>query len=283
VTPGLGELQVFYNGARSNYNGLQVQVRKASVEHGLQFQANYTWAKNMTDADAVWSAPGTSGGITQNNPQCIKCEYAPATYSVAQRFVANFEYDPSFGHNPRVPSRLAQGWKILGIFSAQTGFPFSVVGPYGTLQYGYDSFDGVGARPFLAQTPTSAGTGGPQFFSDAVIANSNAIAAGGSVNGPYFSVPTTTSPSLGTVQVAPGNLGRNTFVGPGWWNCDLSVVKDTHLAESVTLQLRAEAFNIFNHSTFGTPIGTLGNPAFGLSTYTATAERQLQFAFRIMF
>jgi hypothetical protein len=93
ITPGLGELQVFYNGAHSTYNALQLQARKISITHGLQFQANYTWAKTMTDADAVWSSGGVSGGISQNNPQCVKCERAPASYSIAQRFVANFEYD----------------------------------------------------------------------------------------------------------------------------------------------------------------------------------------------
>jgi hypothetical protein len=282
VTPGLGELLIFYNAARSNYNGLQVQVRKTSMEHGIAFQANYTWAKDMTDADAVWSAPGTSGGVTQNNPQCIRCEYAPASYSVKNRFVANFEYDIPFGHFSQLPKRLTSGWKALGIFSAQSGFPFTVVGPYGTLQYGYDSFDGVGARPFLAQTPTYNNTGGPQLFSNAVLANSAAVAAGGSVTGPFFAIPTTTSGG-NTVQISPGNLGRNTFTGPSWWNFDASLIKDTHITERTLLQFRAEFFNLPNHATFATPISTLGNPTFGLSTSTATAERQIQFGLRVMF
>ncbi len=283
VTPGLGELLIFYNAARSNYNGLQLQVRKTSMEHGIAFQANYTWAKNITDADAVWSAPGTSGGVTQNNPQCIRCEYARASYSIAHRAVANFEYDLPFGRFSSLPTRLTQGWKMLGIFSAQSGFPFTVVGPYGTLQYGYDSFDGVGARPFLVQTPTYNRSGGPQFFSSDVIANSNSVAAGGSVVGPFFSVPTTTSPTLGTVQTMPGNLGRNTFTGPGWWNFDMSLIKDTHITERANLQFRAEFFNLPNHATFATPTSTLGNPTFGYSTYTATTERQIQLGLRLMF
>lgn len=77
ITPGLTELQVFYNAAHSTYNGLQLQARKSSPAHGFVFQANYTWAKDMTDADAVWSAPGPSGAVSPNNPGCIKCEYAP--------------------------------------------------------------------------------------------------------------------------------------------------------------------------------------------------------------
>jgi hypothetical protein len=282
ITPGLGELLIFYNGARSNYNGLQVQLRKTSMEHGIAFQANYTWAKTMTDADAVWSAPGTSGGVTMNNPLCLRCEYGPATYSVKQRAVANFEYNIPFGHFSQLPKRLTQGWQVLGIFSAQSGFPFTVVGPYGTLQFGYDSFDGVGARPFLGQTPTYNKSGGPQLFSNDVLANSAAVAAGGNVTGPFFAIPTTTNASGSTVT-SPGNLGRNTFTGPGWWNFDFSLIKDTHITERSTLQFRAEFFNLPNHPTFATPNSTLGNPNFGTSTNTATAERQIQFGLRLMF
>jgi hypothetical protein len=279
VTPGLGELQVFYNGAYSSYSGLQAQARKVSAEHGIQFQASYTWAKDMTDADAVWSAPGASGGITRNNPQCLKCEYAPASYSVAQRFVGNFAYDVPFAGVQafsRLPKRLTQGWKLMGIYTIQTGFPFTVVGPYGTLQYGYDSFDGVGARPFFLQQATKNTGGGPQFFSNAVIANNG-------MNGQFFAVPTTTSPSIGTVQTVPGNLGRNTFTGPGWSNLDFSIVKDTRLTESKMLQFRAEFFNLPNDATFGTPNSTLSNPSFGLATYTATTERVIQFGLRFVF
>jgi hypothetical protein len=280
ITPGLGELQVFQNGAHSTYNGLQLQARKISTSHGLQFQANYTFAKDMTDADAVWSSGGVSGGISQNNPQCVSCERARASYSVSQRFVANFEYDPPLSTAlTRLPRRLTDGWKVLGIYSAQTGFPFTVAGPYGSLQYGYDIFDGFGARPFLLQQATTSPNvgGGPQFFSNAVIAN-NGVGDG------FFGLPTVTSPVNGqAVLPTPGNLGRNTFTGPGWWNLDFSVVKDTKIAERVMLQLRAEFFNVFNHATFATPGEIIGASNFGISTGTATAERQIQFGGRIVF
>jgi hypothetical protein len=266
ITPGLGELQVFYNAAHSTYNGLQLQARKIS----------------MTDADAVWSSGGQSGAISQNNPQCIRCERAPASYSIAQRFVANFEYDIPFESLlSHAPKRLTQGWMVLGILSAQSGFPFTVVSPYGSLQYGYDSFDGFGARPFLIQKPTLApGAGsGPQFFSNAVINGSNY-----GMNDGFFAVPTVTSPVTGgAVLPSPGNLGRNTFTGPGWSNLDFSLVKDTKLTESKQVQFRAEFFNILNEATFATPGASIGNPNFGISTGTATAERQIQLGLRLMF
>ena len=76
------------------------------------------------------------------------------------------------------------------------------------------------------QSPTRAPSGGPQFFSNAVIAN------GGTGDG-FFGLPTVTSPVNGqAVLPTPGNLGRNTFTGPGWSNLDFSLVKDTKITES---------------------------------------------------
>ena len=284
ITPGLGEVELFYNDAISRYDALQVQLRKISPAHGATFQVNYTWGKDLTDADAIWggAAPGASGGITQNNPTCITCEYARATYNVSQRFAANFAYHVP-GRWGFVPGAISSGWQGLGIFSAQSGFPFTVVGPYGTYQYGYDTFNGVGARPnFIATAPRDP-QHRKQFFSDDVIENTQN----------YFGVPTTTSNvnGLGTVQTAPGTLGRNTYTGPAWWNLDFSVVKQTQVKEWLNTEFRAEFFNIFNHPTIGTPSGSISSPTggalgssnFGLSSATESSEREMQFAFRFIF
>lgn len=100
----------------------------------------------------------------------------------------------------------------------------------------------------------------------------------------FFGLPAITSPVNGyPVLPTPGNLGRNTFTGPGWSNLDFSVIKDTRITESKTVQFRAEFFNILNQATFGTPGGTLGSPGFGLSTWTATAEREIQLGLRFIF
>ena len=134
VTPGLGEFQLSKNQGVSHYNALQAQLRKISPLHGVQYQVNYTWASTLTDSDSVFSGSGVSGGISLNNPTCIKCEYARASFGVKQRFVGNFSYSiPNrWGF---VPSIISSGWRFLGIYSAQSGFPFSVVrlGRYGAV------------------------------------------------------------------------------------------------------------------------------------------------------
>ena len=275
VTPGLGEFQLQGNSAISHYNALQVQVRKNSPLHGLQYQASYTWGKLLTDADDLFSASGQNGGQSQNNPFCLSCEYARASYDVGQRFVANFSYTIP-GTWGRAPRRISHGWTVLGIFNSQTGFPFNITSPYGTTQYGFDTLNGLGARPFFIQTASKNKSGVPQFFSNSVVANNG-------LNGAYFGVPTAPSATFGTVQTTPGNLGRNTYTGPGWWNFDSSLSKDTQITERVLFQFRAEFFNIFNHATFATPTSNLGNASFGSSLSTASAERQIQFGGRFVF
>ena len=147
----------------------------------------------------------------------------------------------------------------------------------------------TGARPNLLQKPTYARKelpGGPyQFFSDAVIGLTPGVPIGQQNSIPwgfgtgFFGVPTLTKCRLST----PGDLGRNTFIGPAWWNFDLSLIKDTHITERTSVQFRAEFFNVMNHTTFGTPNGGIQGTNFGLSTYTATTERQIQFGLRLTF
>jgi hypothetical protein len=269
----MGEVQLFYNQGKFHYNSLQVQMRKVSPMHGLQYQATYTWSKNLTDADAVWSASGTNGAVSLNNPTCITCEYARASYDVGQRFIANFSYNVP-GDWGFVPHVLSHGWQTLGIYSAQTGFPFTITEPYGTLQYGYDSLNGAGARPTsLLKNPTKNVSGVPLYLSSDVVNNPSS----------YFNSVTTTNAAGGTVQVAPGTLGRNTLTGPNWWNADFSLIKNTQLTEAVRMEFRSEFFNIFNHSTFNTPGSVIGSGSFGASTATQTAERQIQFGVRFVF
>ena len=159
-------------------------------------------------------------------------------------------------------------------FSAQSGFPFTVNSPYGTEQFGTDTYVGFQpTRPFLLQEPTLNNSGGPAIFSSSVLANPSQ----------YFSIPTITLPSGTVVQTAPGNLGRNTFRTPSFSNFDLSLVKDTAISETKKIEFRAEFFNIFNEHAFGIPGQVLGSPSFGIASSTALPERQIQFALRLIF
>jgi hypothetical protein len=88
-----------------------------------------------------------------------------------------------------------------------------------------------------------------------------------------------------------GNLGRNTFVGPGFNNVDFSILKNTKLKEGMQLQIRAEIFDLFNHANFGQPgrVALVGSTNFGVinNTRFATGDsgssRQMQFAVKLIF
>jgi hypothetical protein len=90
-----------------------------------------------------------------------------------------------------------------------------------------------------------------------------------------------------------GNLGRNTLIGPGFWDLDLAVMKNTRIGEKLSVQFRVEAFNIFNHPDFDLPNpnlftlaptgGAIPNPVAGQITDTVNAPRQIQFALKFLF
>jgi outer membrane receptor protein involved in Fe transport len=80
-----------------------------------------------------------------------------------------------------------------------------------------------------------------------------------------------------------GNLGRNTFVGPGYWAADMSIFKNFRISERSHLQFRAEAFNIFNHTNFLVGDNTsLHDPFFGIAGGT-NPPRNLQLGLKLSF
>jgi hypothetical protein len=80
-----------------------------------------------------------------------------------------------------------------------------------------------------------------------------------------------------------GTLGRNTLTGPGYVNFDFGLHKKFKVTETSSLQLQANAFNLFNHTNFGLPVGNLNSPDAGKSTGTIGTPRVMQLAIRLDF
>ncbi len=289
VNPGLSEFQLTDNHAHSTYNALQVLFRKNPTA-GLAFQMSYTYGKAIDNATTVYNGDSANSGVGQNNPTCWSCEKAPSSFDIRQRVVVNFSYTLPFDKMARsAPKRLTQGWTLWGITTASTGFPFTVLTPFGSAEYGIDSYAGSTVRPDLVTTPTyKHGGQGPeeQLFSGPVLQDSanfmQAINSGQSFSGQFFAVPLA-SLSGGTVAAHPGDLGRNTFRAAGFSNLDLSLAKDTQLFERVSLQFRAEFFNILNQHVFSIPARTIGTNGFGLATSTMFDPREIQLGLRLTF
>ena len=276
VSPNLSEVMVTDNHGHSTYNSLQSSLRKTVPTAGMVFQLSYTYSKALDNATSVENAGNLANSAQSlNDPTCFRCEKGPASFDAAQRFVANFNYQIPLDRVESLPKRLRQGWALLGIITANSGFPFTITTPYGTTQYGVDDYNGGDTRPDLLQTPPrNLGGQGPkqQYFSSNVISNWQT----------YFGVPLVNLAGS-TVQTHPGNLGRNTYRTSGYSNGDISLLKDTHINERIQMEFRAEFFNLLNQHAFSAPGTTVAASGFGVATGTLLSPRQLQFGLRFIF
>ena len=144
-----------------------------------------------------------------------------------------------------MPSRVFGGWRITGINAWQTGFPinFQDSGSRSlTCSLNY-SFYACPDRPDLVTRPT-------------------ALDPKTTTTHNYFAAADFTRNALGTEGTTP----RGFFHGPGFWNIDFSLQKDTKVTEGTTFQLRVEAFNLLNHTNFANPTGSITSGNFGRVT-----------------
>lgn len=215
--------------SESSYNALQTSLNLRNF-HGFSGQVNYVWSHSIDDAsDGQDYVANASQPDNSYNP---KGERGNSNFDIRQRFVATISYElPNLAKDH---PRLGTGWQLNAIVTLRSGSPFHV-----NL---FDDYNGTGEyfpRPDLVGDPW-AGTSGPDQF----------------LNLSAFKVPCTLD---GEGSCVPGSyhfgsLGRNSLIGPGYRNLDFSVFKTTKLTEKVSLQLRAEVFNILNHPNFASPL-----------------------------
>jgi hypothetical protein len=228
---------------------------------------NYTFSRNI-DNGTVEITQGTDNDLPQN-PYDPRAERGLSNYDVRNYFVMYWNWDlPSLPG----PKWLGAGWRWNTITTLASGNPFSAV----------VSFDRTGAK---YQSGTSPGR--PDL---APGASSNPILGDPSK---YFDANAFALPAAGLY----GNLARNTLIGPGLATVDLSINKRFQLTEKMGVELRAEAFNLFNHPNFSIPSAravfsgapNASNPegvrvsSAGLITTTQTASRNLQLGLKIIF
>jgi hypothetical protein len=248
----------------SNYKGLWLTANERPMK-GLQFNASYTLSKS-SDTNSLSTAP-----IVVQDSNNIADSYGPSDYDVRHRFVINAIYELPFKGN-----RAVEGWQLSVVTQAQTGSPVNIV-------TAIPNFTGVNntLRPDLIGDPSIIGST-TRWFNNAVCDPS----AGSCAPGAVFALPLS---APGVYHF--GNVGRNSIVGPGFSNTDFSVIKNMTLMGSARLQLRLEAFNIFNQANLGLPgrVATVGSSSFGVITNTrfptgdSGSARQIQFAIKALF
>ncbi|HEY0264258.1 MAG TPA: TonB-dependent receptor [Granulicella sp.] len=195
-------------------------------------------------------------------------------FDVQHRGVVDFVYAPVF-HN-----RWIDGFLISGIFTAQSGQPFSIFsGP---------AYGQITQRINLSQSTPIHMTGNPNgYISGAGRENLVALGLTGKGCPTLYAQPTLYS-AVSSPAACIGTSGRNAFTGPAFISQDLALQRAFHLTERRQILLRAESYNVFNRANYYNPISEISedgvhiNPEFGL-VRSAHDPRLLQFAARYEF
>jgi outer membrane receptor protein involved in Fe transport len=234
----------------SNYNALQLRLQKR-MSRGVSFQVNYAWSKSLDTGTGNGHGSGIDIYQDAYHP---KANYGLSDFNAANTLIGQIVYELPFGrgrqfvlHGPL--NQIAGGWRLSTIFQWHGGVPYTPV---------IQSSISGGIDPGLSPS-FSAGSylypdqiGDPQASHHAVVPNSNPSDHFGI--GGWFNPAAYANPAAGMF----GNSRRNTLVGPGYSNVDLSLGKEFSLTERVKLEIRADAYNAFNHVNYANPDANVG-------------------------
>jgi hypothetical protein len=244
---GYGNIVLGENAGNTHYESLQVNFRVEN-QHGLTFQAAYTWAHNLG------IEPGGGGDFnTLSDPYSRSYDYGPSVLDRRQVLVLNYIYDlPFFRNDKGLAGSILGGWEFSGITLMQTGLPLSPTLSYDNLGLGGNTTD----RP---------NTAGPLTYPQTV--------------GEWFNTSAFSAPA----QLAFGDSQEGAIRGPGRINFNLSMYKTFRLwSEASNLQFRADFYNAFNHTELDAVNTSFGSSTFGQVTSTydpRTIELGLKFKF----
>jgi hypothetical protein len=230
----------------SHYNGMSVSLQHRFA-HGLQTQANYLWGHALDEVSNGGLNPFIANGYGNSilnpvNDNNLRSSYGNADYDTRHSFNANYVYEL-----PKGPTVALKGWQLSGTFFWRTGFPYTPIN---------------GAAQGVL---SGLGFGGP------VYANYTGTTYPG-CSGPHGALDTGITPCI-PVADFPGNElstsilsgGRNRFVGPHYFDTDMTIMKYTKLPrwESAKFGIGAQFFNLVNHPNFAAPVNDVSNPHFG--------------------
>jgi hypothetical protein len=259
------------------YNALIFEARKR-LSRGLNAQLSYTFSRNIDTTQASTFFSDATNGTTTAFPEFPGLNYNKglSDYHAKHNLVVNFTYQLPFGEGRTgLAGLLTRGWQLSGIGQARSGNPLTVfvARNRSRSQWSPSLAPGIGFdRPDFAPgfDAESAVNGGPD---------------------QYFDPAAFRLPAAGTL----GNVGRGSLIGPNLRVFDLSLVKNTRwdlLGEEGSVQLRLEAFNLFNRANFAPPslivfTGAADNEqplsTFGRIRSTTTSSRQVQLGVRLTF
>jgi hypothetical protein len=246
------------------YNSLQTTLTRRFA-HSMQAQLAYTYSRCVDDGAFGLGSFTSNSPAIWTNPYNQAVDKGRCSYDITHVLSVNGLVALPFHGN-----RLVEGWQLSGILRSSSGIPFTVsngpdVSGLGTTNPGSRPNAVPGCDSFVGTVS--------QWFNPAC----------------FKMQPLTTL----------GNLGRNTGIGPRLNNTDIALLKDTKIRERLSLQFRAEFFNILNHPNYGAPnVGSGGtgnlftaiangagvpNPNAGRLTTIVGTPRQIQFSLKVIF
>ena len=221
------------NGSTSSYNAFNATL-EGTYARRLTYTAVYTWSKALDFASSEQDIPMDTYDMAYSKGY--------SAYDHPQRFVGSWIYNLPFGdtvwrRSNHIANGFINGWELSGDAAFEAGAPFSIeVGEDTSLRGDYP---------------------------DNIVVYANLNGKLHKTNprrtGEYLSMTNLSVPAFGTL----GNTRRNEFHGPGVNNFDMALIKNTNLFRGTALQIRAEAFNVFNHAQFVLGNVTLGEPGVG--------------------
>ena len=242
IFPQHGRIRRRDAAVNSQHHALQLNVEKR-FSKGLSFLTNYVWSKTTDDNSAT-------------NPFSRAMEHSLSNDDVAHVFKFSNIYQFPRVNATGAAGKFLNGWSINSIVLWQSGFPM-------TISSGRDNAFSAVRRDradFLGGSAAYSGRSHGQQVLE------------------FFDTSKFVRNAFGTF----GNSGRNILRGPRFFNADMSLLKDTQVTERVSVQIRAEFFNIFNTVRLNTPNRNVSSAQFGRIT-RAQAPRIIQFGLKLLF
>jgi hypothetical protein len=258
--PAFALVRPTFSAAKSHYDSLQASARMRPT-HGMNFLASYTLghAKDHVSGLNIGGEPRPVLPVTIGDQasidRALSYEWGDALFDVRHRFVVSFGAELPTAHSlGSVMAHVIGGWQLNGIVQAQTGFSLSVTNSQLDIRF-------LTNRPDATCDP-----------------NANAPHS----TDQWFDTSCFVVRPLAQTGDRPGNAGRNTIHGPGFSTTDLSLFKNIDFGGSRRLQLRVEAFDVFNQVHFNNPSGAIGTANFGRIT-SAQDGRVIQLGVKYLF
>jgi outer membrane receptor protein involved in Fe transport len=244
------DINLLESRGNSNYNSLQTRFEQR-LRAGLSALVSYTWSKSIDEGSSFFTSAGDPN--FPQNSRDLSAERGRSNFDVRHRMSISYGYDLPF------KGLLLGGWQTFGILTFQSGRPLTValLSDWDNSNTGRSNLGfGANDRPDVLHNPNLDEPTAERWIDTAAF------------------VP----PARGNF----GNAGRNIVEGPGYQTVNVSLIKNTRVAERSTVQFRAEVFNLLNRTNFGMPGNFLGSPSFG-QVMSAESPRRIQLGLKLLF